>query len=83
MSAGELFLSALRGLHEWDECPAAYLDKSLDRLFLQSAYRVLTDEEQAINTDLILLLSSIGYSTSIFYSVFQQADSMRAGLRLY
>ena len=47
MSAGELFLSAMRGLHEWDERPAAYRDKSLDRLFTQSAYRGLTDDEQA------------------------------------
>ena len=33
-------------LYDWDSRPAAYQDKSLDRLFAESAYDCLTDEEQ-------------------------------------
>ena len=47
MSDGELFLSAMNGLYEWDERPEEYQDKVLDRLFAESAYGFLTDEERA------------------------------------
>ena len=47
MTSGELFLDAMRNLHVWDDRPAAYSDKSLDRLFAESTYGGLTDEEQA------------------------------------
>ena len=46
MSPGERFLNAMGQLYDWDSRPSAYQDKSLDRLFAESAYDCLTDEEQ-------------------------------------
>lgn len=46
MNPGERFLNAMGQLYDWDSRPAAYQDKSLDRLFAESAYDCLTDEEQ-------------------------------------
>ena len=47
MSPGELFLNAMRNLSAWDERPTAYKDKKLDKLFAESVYGGLTDEERA------------------------------------
>ena len=46
MSPGERFLNAMGQLYDWDSRPSAYQDKSLDRLFAESAYDCLTDDEQ-------------------------------------
>ena len=47
MTPGELFLDAMSKLSTFDERPAAYSDKRLDRLFSESVYGGMTDEEKA------------------------------------
>ena len=42
-----MFLSAMNGIYEWDDRPEEYQGKVLDRLFAESAYGFLTDEERA------------------------------------
>lgn len=72
MSPGELFLDAMRRLSSFEDRPLAYQDKNLDRLFTESVYGGLTDEEKAKHDKQMTTeqdyLDSIKYEAAYNYS---------------